>query len=100
MVNASELNIPYLFHYQSFNSCFLKDTLKNNQVHFSSPSNFNDPWDCCPMYVMEDETQETVERWEAYFYQFADSLSPEQQQYMDALQPNEYIAELKKSIDS
>jgi hypothetical protein len=30
----------------SFAQTFLADTLAMQRVHFSNPSNFNDPWDC------------------------------------------------------
>lgn len=34
------------FHYKKFNECHLKYLLKDNIIRFSSPNEFNDPWDC------------------------------------------------------
>lgn len=40
------MNIPErLYQYQSFNNYSLKN-LKNGQIYFNSPLNFNDPYDC------------------------------------------------------
>ncbi len=50
MARAVDEGIQKLYHYESFNPDYLKDTLINNRVHFSNPANFNDPWDCRPWF--------------------------------------------------
>lgn len=68
MRRASEAGITKLYHYESFNEKYLRDTLSRNRVHFSNPGNFNDPWDCCPMHVLTGiEDPSCLEEWSRFF---------------------------------
>jgi len=63
---ASELNIPTLYHYQSFNKPeHLARIFTGETIYFSSPKDFNDPLDCCLFYAIpspddKDECDRTV----------------------------------------
>ena len=50
MIRAVDNGIGKLYHYETFNPDYLRDALTNRRVHFSSPQNFNDPWDCRPWF--------------------------------------------------
>jgi hypothetical protein len=47
---AAVLPIDTLYHYQPFNADWLRQTVLRNQIYFSNPKDFNDPWDCRPHY--------------------------------------------------
>jgi hypothetical protein len=47
---AAKLHIPHLYHYQAFNPEYLREVIVRGVLHFSNPSDFNDPWDCQPWY--------------------------------------------------
>jgi hypothetical protein len=49
-VKAVDKGIKKLYHYDKFCPKYLADTLAMQRVHFSNPSNFNDPWDCYPCF--------------------------------------------------
>jgi hypothetical protein len=67
--------IEKLYHYEPYNKLYLADTLTRNRVHFSSPSHFNDPWDCCPMYSAADiEHPVCRESWRGFFEPLLDAL--------------------------
>src|SRR6266850_1321041 len=40
-----------LYHYQNFNANYLREVIIDGVIHFSKPSDFNDPWDCRPWYL-------------------------------------------------
>jgi len=48
-----------LYKYRSFNSRGLKEIFSKNEIFFSSPKNFNDPFDCKPNFYIDKalETQ-------------------------------------------
>lgn len=50
---ARELGFARLYHYQRYNRDHLATTLQNNTLHFSTPANFNDPWDCKPWFDLD-----------------------------------------------
>lgn len=50
---AHQLEIARLYHYQRYNRDHLTTTLQNNTLHFSTPANFNDPWDCKPWFDLD-----------------------------------------------
>jgi hypothetical protein len=55
---ALDNGVDRLYHYQKFNAGHLENTLSNSVVRFSRPSDFNDPWDCEPVFsVPEDKDQ-------------------------------------------
>jgi hypothetical protein len=59
MRRANAAGVKLLYHYEPLNEGYLSETLANNRVHLSSPSHFNDPWDCSPLYSaagLEDES--------------------------------------------
>jgi hypothetical protein len=45
---AGRLGINRLYHYEKFNACYLRATLRDQKIHCSNPANLNDPWDCRP----------------------------------------------------
>src|ERR1700730_10178787 len=47
---AGTFRINHLYHYQSFNAEFLREVIVDGVIHFSRPSDFNDPWDCRPWF--------------------------------------------------
>ena len=50
---AAGLRLNSLYHYQSFNPDFLREVIVDGVLHFSKPSDFNDPWDCRPWFDFE-----------------------------------------------
>ena len=50
---AGKLGIDRLFHYQSFRPDFAREVVVDGVLHFSKPSDFNDPWDCKPWFDSE-----------------------------------------------
>ncbi|HTF97508.1 MAG TPA: DUF2971 domain-containing protein [Cellvibrio sp.] len=58
--HALDEKINELYHYQSFNKEHLELLLKDRTIYCSTPSSFNDPWDCKPWYntaLLDDETE-------------------------------------------
>jgi hypothetical protein len=53
--HAIELNITRLYHYQPFCSAWISQIIFDRKIHFSSPTNFNDPWDCRPYFRIPSE---------------------------------------------
>jgi len=51
--NAAAHGYQYLYHYQSFNADYLREVIVDGVIHFSKPSDFNDPWDCRPWFDFE-----------------------------------------------
>jgi len=47
---AYSLGIRTLYHWEPFVPAYLSGLLKTNLLHCSSPSAFNDPWDCKPFF--------------------------------------------------
>jgi hypothetical protein len=47
------LGLDRLYHYQSFNLDHLREVIADGVIHFSKPSDFNDPWDCRPWFDFE-----------------------------------------------
>lgn len=50
LTTAAQLRVPHLYHYQAYNADYLREVIVNGTLHFSRPSDFNDPWDCKPWY--------------------------------------------------
>jgi hypothetical protein len=50
LTTAAKLRVPHLYHYQAFNAEYLREIIVGGTLHFSKPSDFNDPWDCRPWY--------------------------------------------------
>jgi hypothetical protein len=50
---AAMLGLEHLYHYQSFNLDHLREVIVDGVIHFSRPSDFNDPWDCRPWFDFE-----------------------------------------------
>jgi hypothetical protein len=50
---AAMLCLEHLYHYQSFNLDHLREVIVDGVIHFSRPSDFNDPWDCRPWFDFE-----------------------------------------------
>lgn len=50
MRRSADNGIRRLYHYEPLQPAYLCDTLREQRVHFSSPANFNDPWDCHPWF--------------------------------------------------
>ena len=49
-------NLDYLYKFRSLeesNFDFTKNILINNELYFSSPTKFEDPFDCRPRYTIE-----------------------------------------------
>lgn len=57
-----------LYKYESFNAQALEN-LKNHSLYFSSPSHFNDPYDCAVFPSVKEPTDDDVERIRNYFLQ-------------------------------
>jgi hypothetical protein len=51
--------VGHLYHYQPYKTDWLRRTVLHNQVYFSNPKDFNDPWDCRPRYN-EDSLNDPV----------------------------------------
>jgi hypothetical protein len=51
--NAAAHGHQHLYHYQSFNIDYLREVIVDAVIHFSKPSDFNDPWDCRPWFDFE-----------------------------------------------
>lgn len=47
---AAMLGLTHLYHYQVFNPNYLHEAIVDSVIHFSRPSDFNDPWDCRPWF--------------------------------------------------
>lgn len=50
---AAALRLNHLYHYQSFKPDYLRQVIVDGVIHFSQPSDFNDPWDCRPWFDFE-----------------------------------------------
>jgi hypothetical protein len=48
---AAMLPLDTLYHYQPFHTDRLQQTVLHNQIYFSNPRDFNDPWDCRPIIM-------------------------------------------------
>jgi hypothetical protein len=105
-VRAVESGIRRLYHYETFDPEYLKDTLVSRHVHVSNPQHFNDPWDCYPCL---DTTRATDPVYRAScvdaFRQFPiPSLTAAQQRYYESgLQADsrlftEMLTEFRESI--
>ncbi len=46
---AFDRRVARLYRYERFTETYLQDTLQGT-IHFSKPSDFNDPWDCKPSF--------------------------------------------------
>jgi hypothetical protein len=52
---AAMLGVNNLYHYQPYNTAthkpdWLRRTVEHDEIYFSNPKDFNDPWDCRPRY--------------------------------------------------
>ena len=57
---AAQLGLRRLYHYQSFNADYLREVIVNSVIHFSKPSDFNDPWDCRPWFDFDCLTDPAI----------------------------------------
>jgi hypothetical protein len=58
ILTAAKVGIRSLYNYQPFHADWLRQIMFDRKVHFSNPSNFNDPWDCRPAFnksALDDE---------------------------------------------
>jgi hypothetical protein len=58
ILTAAQTKIVSLYNYQPFCADWLRQIIFDSKIHFSNPSNFNDPWDCRPSFnksVLDDE---------------------------------------------
>jgi hypothetical protein len=64
---ALDNGVDRLYHYQRFNAEHMEHTLANGVVRFSRPSDFNDPWDCRPVFSVPENKGEraTLVKWMA-----------------------------------
>lgn len=51
MRTARQTRTKYLFHFQPFNRDHIETTLVRDEIYFSRPAAFNDPWDCRPVFA-------------------------------------------------
>jgi len=73
--SALDNGIDSLFRYQRYNSDHLRTAIRDRLVRFARPSEFNDPWDCKPLFhVPEDEAG--VRALVAYMYQASVNQTP------------------------
>jgi hypothetical protein len=67
LATAAKLRVPQLYHYQAFNIEYLREVIVGGTLHFSKPSDFNDPWDCRPWYdfagIVDPDILEQHVRW-------------------------------------
>ena len=47
---AATMRLDRLYHYQPFDSVRLSKIILDKELYFSSPGDFNDPWDCRPWW--------------------------------------------------
>jgi hypothetical protein len=97
---VSDAGISKLYHYERFNPVRLREALTTNRVRFSDPSRFNDPWDCSPMYVMDDViTPECVITWAAFLLRNpSEVLTHEQIRRLEQFSPLDHIQFLEDTI--
>lgn len=50
MISAASKKIDYLYHYQTYNPEYLRQTIVDNLIYMGSPKGFNDPCDCRPIF--------------------------------------------------
>jgi Protein of unknown function (DUF2971) len=55
---ALENGVNRLYHYQRFDATHLANTIVNGVVRFTRPGDFNDPWDCQPVFSVPKERNE------------------------------------------
>lgn len=73
--SALDNGIDRLFHYQRYDVDHLGKVIQERLIRFARPSEFNDPWDCKPLFhVPEDEAG--VRALVAYMYQASVNRTP------------------------
>jgi hypothetical protein len=62
---VTSTGVRRLFHYKRFVPDHLNVLLNSDMIYFSSPPEFNDPWDCKPWFKMPDDAagQAQLIRW-------------------------------------
>jgi hypothetical protein len=62
---AWDNGVDRLYHYQRFDARHLENTVANGVVRFTRPSDFNDPWDCKPVFSVPEDKKEraSLVRW-------------------------------------
>ena len=53
-----ENGVVRAFHYQKFDAGHFENTILNGVVRFTRPSDFNDPWDCQPVFSVPENKDE------------------------------------------
>jgi hypothetical protein len=74
---AAGNRVERLYHYQRFNPNYLAQTIKRNTIHFSNPSQFNDPWDCKPWFNKALDDPVIRERYVQWFDRIGRKHTPE-----------------------
>lgn len=78
MITARQEGIRKLYHYQGHRLDYIEDVLKNRQVRFSNPKNFNDPWDCRPCFDTNSIADPLSRaKWRAFLEKRLQELPPE-----------------------
>ena len=57
-----------LFHYQPFKPEWLEQAIVGRTLYFSTPANFNDPWDCKPEFDPDSADDPKVREKHALYY--------------------------------
>lgn len=52
-LTAGQTGLDCLYHWQKFQPDRLGPILRDNEIYFSRPSDFNDPWDCRPFFNID-----------------------------------------------
>jgi len=60
---AAMRGVGHLYHYQPYKTDWLRRTVLHDQIYFSNPKDFNDPWDCRPRYNEEGMTDPAYCAW-------------------------------------
>lgn len=80
--------MTFLYQYHR-NLDYLLDTITNKRLYFSSPSDFNDPFDCRPKFSLFSCKNDPEEIWRRYFfflakYQYSGISDEESKKHADA----------------
>jgi len=60
----------FLYRYYS-NYDFIVDTITNKRIYFSSPKDFNDPFDCRPKFSLHNCKKDEEKYWELFLFYLA-----------------------------
>lgn len=95
--NANELKIARLYHYQQFNTDWIRQILFDRKIHFSNPENFNDPWDCRPYFrIPSADDQQGCERCIRWF----DAVARKRTLHLDEQEHSRKLLQLRNDRTS